>query len=284
MANFNWIRSQVNANATDSSNTAKLNTANVFTAVQSGPAATALNNFPRASQVQDGSLTFLTSVAGTDTITGSLPLSVNAYSGIRYVFMVAAGSNTGAATLNINSIGALAILKNTTSGLAALAANDIRANGGYLLMYDGTQFVLLNPTTVLYASAIGVTVQGYDADTAKLDVAQTWTAAQRGQYSALSSSSNSIAINLALSNNYSHTLSENTTLAAPSNAVAGQSGVIVFMQDSDTAKTLAFNSFWKFASGAPPTISTTLDSINTFSYVVNPGATSATCNMLTRRS
>ena len=39
----------------------------------------------------------------------------------------------------------------------------------------------------LLASAIGSTVQAFDADTAKTDVAQTFTASQRGEITTLTS-------------------------------------------------------------------------------------------------
>ena len=47
-------------------------------------------------------------------------------------------------------------------------------------------------------SDIGVTVQGYDADTAKTDVVQTYTASQIGEVTGLTDAA-SIATNLALS-------------------------------------------------------------------------------------
>ncbi len=52
-------------------------------------------------------------------------------------------ANTGAATINVNSIGAKDIKKN---GTTALAAGDIQGSGHIaLLFYDGTNFQLLNP-------------------------------------------------------------------------------------------------------------------------------------------
>ena len=114
---------------------------------------------------------------------------------------------------------------------------------------------------------------------AALASAQTFTAAQRGAVEALTSSGNSIAIDLADANNFSHTLTENTTLAAPSNPVAGQSGCITFTQHASSAKTLAFASFWKSGTGANMTISTTVGSINVLTYYVN-AAGYATCNLV----
>lgn len=98
--------------------------------------------------------------------------------------------------------------------------------------------------------------------------ANSWNTAQRGTVTALTSSSGAIAINLATSNNFSHALTENTTLAAPSNATAGQSGCIVFTQHASSPKTLAFNSFWKFAGGTVPTLTATNSAVDVLTYYV----------------
>ena len=96
----------------------------------------------------------------------------------------------------------------------------------------------------------------------------TWAKTQRGTVTSLTSSGASIAIDLSLTNNFSHTMTENTTLAAPSNAVAGQTGYIIFTQHASAAKTLAFNSAWKPATGTTAVISTTVGSTNVMTYAV----------------
>lgn len=110
-------------------------------------------------------------------------------------------------------------------------------------------------------------------------LAQTFAGAKRGAVTTLTSSSGSLAINLASANNFKHTLTENTTLAAPSNASEGQSGVIVFTQDAGTARTLAFNSFWKFPGGTAPALSTSLGAVDVLAYYVESG-TRATCQLI----
>jgi hypothetical protein len=110
--------------------------------------------------------------------------------------------------------------------------------------------------------------------------ANKWSGGQSGSYFSLTSTSASIAINLSLSNNFNHTLTESTTLAAPTNAVAGQSGVIHLTQHASAPKTLAYNTFWKFAGGTAPTLTATNGAIDVLSYVVNPGGTSAVCVLI----
>ena len=114
----------------------------------------------------------------------------------------------------------------------------------------------------MLAQLIGV---GIDALLGKVNI---WAKTQSGAVTALTSSAGSIAIDLALTNNFSHTLTENTTLAAPSNAVAGTTGTIIFTQHASAAKTLAFNSAWKPATGTTAVISTTVGSTNIMTFFV----------------
>ena len=111
--------------------------------------ASARTNYAAAGQVQDSTLIRLGTVAGTDTITAALTPVITAYvSGQMFTF-IAAGSNTGATTLNINSVGAKAVVKNQSGGYGALDAGDIISGDTYVVIYDdaGTdQFVLVNPT------------------------------------------------------------------------------------------------------------------------------------------
>lgn len=99
-------------------------------------------------------------------------------------------------------------------------------------------------------------------------VAQTIAGGKRGAVVALSSSGGSIAVDLASANNYSHTTSENTTLAAPSNAVAGQHGAIVITQGA-TPRTLGFNSAWKFAGGTVPALTASAGAVDVLTYYVS---------------
>ena len=71
---------------------------------------------------------------------------------------------------------------------------------------------------------IGTDVQAYDAAIPKTTSTQSWTKAQRGAVVALISTASSVAVDLSLANNFSHAVTEQTTMAAPTNVVAGQSG------------------------------------------------------------
>jgi hypothetical protein len=91
-------------------------------------------------QVQDSSVLLIGSIAGTNTITGNLTPAITAYvTGQRYSFIVGV-TNTGAVTININAVGAVALLKKSSAGLIACVAGDLVATQEYRVFYDGTQF------------------------------------------------------------------------------------------------------------------------------------------------
>jgi hypothetical protein len=111
--------------------------------------ATVRAQYASAGQVQDSAFTFLTSPAGTNTITATASLGMSAYVTGQRFFFVAAAANTGAVTLNINAIGAKSVTKN---GTTALVTGDIAINAVVQVVYDGTQFQLLNPNTANVSS------------------------------------------------------------------------------------------------------------------------------------
>jgi hypothetical protein len=114
---------------------------------------------------------------------------------------------------------------------------------------------------------VGVDVQAYDADTAKTDVVQTFTAAQRGGVSALTDGA-TITADFAVANNFSVTLGGNRTLANPSNQTAGQSGAITITQDGTGSRSLAYGSNWKFSQGSAPVLTTTANATDVLVYFV----------------
>lgn len=126
--------------------------------------ASARTHFASAGQVADSSLTYAGTSSGTDTITASVTPAITAYvAGQRFHFK-AGGTNTGAATINFNSVGAKDIKKGS-AGSTALVAGDITSGGMYTVEYDGTNFVLLNPGVGSNISAFAATILD-DADAA----------------------------------------------------------------------------------------------------------------------
>ena len=120
---------------------------------------------------------------------------------------------------------------------------------------------------VVVDSDIGSTVQAFDADTAKTDTAQTFTAAQRGTITTLTDGV-TITPDFSVSNNFELTLTDvGRTLANPTNITAGQSGVIVINQDGTGSRTITtYGSYFKFAGGTAPTLSIGANALDVLSY------------------
>ena len=102
---------------------------------------------------------------------------------------------------------------------------------------------------------------------AQTDTAQTFTAGQRGEITTLTSAS-TVTPDFADSNNFTLTLGTNVTLANPSNLTAGQSGSIFLVQDGTGSRTLSFGTYWDFAGGTAPTLSTAASTVDRLDYIV----------------
>ena len=116
-----------------------------------------------------------------------------------------------------------------------------------------------------------VTAHATAADIAKTDVAQSFSAAQRGTISALGvrtgpASTNTVTIDLATANHFSMTANANLLIANPSNITAGQGGSIVITANG--SYTTSFGSQWRFATGTAPTMSTTAGKQDRLDYYV----------------
>ena len=103
-------------------------------------AATAGTDAVRFSQIQAGTEKLL-AVTGTNTIIGSATPALTAYTAGNAFTFVVAGSNTSTVTLNIDGLGAKAI---TRDGTTALVSGDMVTGEVVLVVYDGTQFQVLN--------------------------------------------------------------------------------------------------------------------------------------------
>jgi len=68
--------------------------------------------------------------------------------------------------------------------------------------------------------------------------------------------------------NFTVTLEGNRTLENPSNLTAGQSGSIFIVQDGTGSRTLSWGSYWDFAGGTAPTLTTTASAVDRVDYVV----------------
>jgi len=121
---------------TDASNTARFPEAQLPSTVNNG--ARALEGIiSRFNSDTNASV----SSAGTDTLTLAAASGLTAYSrGDRFMFL-AGGTNTTNVTLNVDSVGAVAIEKNQS----ALVAGDITSGDVVHVVHDGSTFQMLTP-------------------------------------------------------------------------------------------------------------------------------------------
>jgi len=135
--------------ATDLANqstTAGSNTSVGGVSIAEGMSPSGVNDGMRAIIAQaKGALLAVTS-SGTNTITATYAPTPDAYvSGWLYPFK-AGGTSTSTATFNANSLGAKDVKVILSAGKTALRGGEIVSGGFYILQYDGTDMVLLNPT------------------------------------------------------------------------------------------------------------------------------------------
>jgi hypothetical protein len=112
---------------------------------------TARTDYAALGQVQNGAFLWGGTAGGTAnaaTISLNPPLAAYA-AGQRFAF-VASAANTGAATLNVNGLGALAL--NKGDGTVALIAGDIPSGAVVTAQHDGTRFRLIDAGVGVFAA------------------------------------------------------------------------------------------------------------------------------------
>lgn len=201
----------------------------------------AATTYASAADVQDGTLTGLTTIAGTNTITATAAISMTVYATNQYFVLKAAATNTGATTLNLNSIGA----KNIFSNGAALTGGEIKSSVSYLVVYDGTQFNLIGSVPVTLTNP-GNTVQ------ALTDAAPTtWDA-----------SAGAIA---------TWTMGASRTISAPTNLKTGGRYVLIITQDATGGRAVTWNAVFKNSAGSMPQPNQQASAVTAFTFTSPDG-------------
>lgn len=140
----------------------------------------------------------------------------------------AATSTAGANEFEINEAGTSK--KVTASQIATYVDSTLT----YLDPADIGVSVQAYDATILNEADIGVLLQAYDADTAKLDVDQSWTGSQRGSVT----TDNDLSFDLNVTNNFTCTPSGTGALTF-TNHTAGQSGYVLLINTGGHAITAA---------------------------------------------
>ena len=200
------------------------------------------------------------------------------------------GANSAWVTVGTLASANLGLLSSSTAASTYLAlaggtvtgALEIGTTGS--LVFEGstadgneTTLAVTDPTTDRT-----ITLPNATGTVGLLELAQSFSAAQRGAISALTDGT-TITADFALANNFSVTLGGNRTLANPSNLTAGQSGAIFISQDGTGSRTLAFGSYWDFSGGTAPTLTTTASAVDLLVYTVR-STTSIHAQLITNLS
>ena len=215
-----------------------------------------------------GVATNLTGLPLTTGVTGTLPIANGGTGTTSTTFTNLTTNVTGTLPIANGGTGATS---NATTGFALKGANsDITSITGLttaLTVAQGGTGVATITGVIKGAGTGAFAAATAGTDYAGIDTAQTFTKGQRGEITVLTDGA-TITPDLADSNNYSVTLGGNRTLANPTNITAGQSGSIFVTQDGTGSRTLAYGTYWDFAGGTAPTLSTAASSVDRIDYVV----------------
>jgi len=144
---------------------------------------------------QDGSTLYAADSVGTDSYAVTLTPTPPAYFTGMVVRFKAGTANTGACTLNVNSLGAKTIKKNVSDDMAT---GDILQNQIVEVIYDGTNFQIISPLTVATTYKNGVTTKNIsDADTTQTIAHGLGAAPKRVRFWATSDTGTSGAVHTA---------------------------------------------------------------------------------------
>lgn len=138
-------------------------------------------------------------------------------------------------------------LQNAANSESMISASE---NGAVTLYYDNSSKIATTTT--------GATVTGLLTATTSANITQV----------ALTSSSNAVAWDARAAANAYYATTENTTFAAPSNAVEGAIISVEIAQGS-SAYTVAWNTVFEFAASTAPTITATANKTDIFSFRYN---------------
>ena len=160
----------------------------------------------------------------------------------------ASGAVTGASLTD----GTATVSSGALTGVTTVTASGALTGGS---LTDGT-------ATISSGALTGVTSVAASTVTASTSATITQVA--------LTSTSNAVAWDSTAAANAYHLLTENTTFAAPSNAVgSGQYIALLVIQDGTGSRTLTWNAAYEFTADTAPTLTTTASYGDLFTFRYN---------------
>ena len=156
----------------------------------------------------------------------------------------------------------------TLTGVGAGALELLPLNAG-----TGSEFAvgLAGTTTaLLHVKPAGTSITG----TLGVTGVAAFEAGTSGEYTAVTSSSNAVSLNLQLGDSFSHDLTENTTISFANPAASGKvSTATLRIIQGSTARTITWHSSIKWAGDEAPTLSTGDDDVDIFVFQTVDGGT-----------
>ena len=150
------------------------------------------------------------------------------------------------------------------------------------IIYDNSgsdvEVTLQSLTTKLGSSDIGSTVQAFDADTAKTDVAQTFTSLQTlnaglsvdGPYKQTAEAVSALDIDLATGNYFTKTINGNSTFTFSNPPASGTAGSFT-LELTHTSGSVTWPASVKFPADEAPSLST--GKTHLFMFITDDGGT-----------
>lgn len=95
---------------------------------------------------QNGVFVYAAAGGSANAITATYSPAITTQPAGQGIKIKATATNTGSATITVNGLSANTIKKNTYAGLVSLSGGEIVSGGIYFLVFNGTNYELLNPT------------------------------------------------------------------------------------------------------------------------------------------